>query len=266
MARFEVRKTADNTSAGPASDLPDALSAADIPSVAVLGTEDRVLANIDQDGFMFAVHPLDVTLFNKREKMIPRLRYKLDIVLFGKKVCFRKAFVGYPPYANLKYKMYSWMGLGFYTEAAALKRLKGLSCVPRVHQIFPKERILMMDYIHGETIQHFLSENTENILDIDLPENDKIDDPSREKREISAFFRLAKDRFQANIEKISEEIFQKGVCPLDIKTGNIIIGHKTGNLYWIDFERASLSTFPTYAEDVKSYYELLHRWFGISAQ
>ena len=263
-ARSEVRRTLKDAETGLRTDGPDMLSLADIPSVASMGTEDRVLAGIDQDGFKFAVHPLDVKLFNTREQMVPRLRYKLDIVLSNKRVCFRKKFSGYPPNAGIKHRMYSWMGLNFYTEAAVLKRLKGISCVPQIHRILPRERTLIMDYIHGETIQHFLSKHTDKLLDIDLPESDKIDDPEREKREINAFSRLAKDRFQGDLEKISDEIFQKGVCPLDIKSGNIIIGYKTGLLYWIDFERASMDTFPSYSRDVEECRKLLHKWFGIA--
>ena len=265
-ARHEIRKSSGRKTTGSVPAPVDTIAVEDIPSVAALGMDDRVLANIDQDGFKFAVHPLDVPLFNEREAKVPRLRYQLDIVLFSGKVCIRKKFVGYPPRAGLKYKLYSWMGLNFYTEAAVLKRLEGLACVPRIHDIAVGERTLVMDYIHGKTIQHFLSERTDKLLDIDLPDKDKIDDPEREQREIDAFMRQGKDPFQEKIRKVADDIFQRGVCPLDIKSGNLIAGHKTGRLYWIDFERASLNTFPTYARDVVVYHSLLSKWFGIASR
>lgn len=264
-ARAELGRLEENGGSTSPAHLPDTLSVEEIPSVEVLGTEDRVLARVDQDGFKFAAHPLDVGLFNRREAMLPRVRYRLDVVLQGGKVCFRKIFAGHPFYASSKYKVYSWLGMGFYTEAAALTRLKGLACVPQIHGVLRRERTLIMDYVHGNTILHLLSEHAGAVLDIELSDRSRHNDPEREEREIEAFARVARNRYQGDLQDMSDALFSRGVCPLDIKAGNLIIGQKTGKLYWVDFESASLNTFPRYQEDVASSRALLKRCFGVEA-
>ena len=87
--------TALPDSAG-ATEPPDAVTPVEIPSVAELGPGDRVLAEIDQDGFAFAEHPADEPFFNRRTEKFPRLRYRLHVVLYRGRVCVRKQFVGVP--------------------------------------------------------------------------------------------------------------------------------------------------------------------------
>src|SRR4051812_28147256 len=48
--------------------LADALPPAAVPSVGRSSSEDRVLAEIDQDGFTFAKDPLDAPFFNRRSR------------------------------------------------------------------------------------------------------------------------------------------------------------------------------------------------------
>src|SRR5437764_8463258 len=70
--------------------LADALRPESIPSVKAGKWHDRVLAEIDQDGFSFAVDPQDAPFFDKRGQRHRRHVNLLDIVLLGGHGCVRK--------------------------------------------------------------------------------------------------------------------------------------------------------------------------------
>ena len=50
----------------------------------------------------------------------------------------------------------------------------------------------------------------------------------------------------------------------DVKLGNVLVGEKTGALYWVDFERAALEGTPRYRERLTEHHGLVNRWFGLS--
>jgi hypothetical protein len=127
--------------------LPDAVTPAEIPSVAELGAGDRVLAEIDQDGFAFAEHPADVPFFNRRAQKLARARYSLHIVIHRGYVCVRKQFTGQPPNLPLAARMWDRLGLFFYTETAALLRLGDPAIAPRLRGVDLVSRTLHMDYL-----------------------------------------------------------------------------------------------------------------------
>ncbi|MGK4006951.1 hypothetical protein WMF31_30290 [Sorangium sp. So ce1036] len=244
--------------------VPDAVTPGEIPSVAELGPGDRVLAEIDQDGFAFAIHPADVPFFNRRSEKMPRLRYRLHVVLRKGYVCVRKRFVGQPRNAALSAHLFSLAGLFFYNEAAALFRLRDLPGVPRIRDLHLATRTLFMDFVRGQTLQHKVAEGGQKVLDIDLAPLGQLFDPDRDRREIEAFARGGGDAYCGRVEEILRAMRARGVAPLDVKLGNVIVGQKTGGLYWVDFERAALEGIPHYRERLAEHHDLVSQWFGIS--
>ncbi|WP_437280339.1 hypothetical protein WME90_07200 [Sorangium sp. So ce375] len=244
--------------------VPDAVTPSEIPSVAELGPGDRVLAELDQDGFAFALHPADVAFFNRRSEKMPRLRYSLHIVLRGGYVCVRKRFVGQPRNAPIEAHVFALLGLFFYNEAAALFRLRDLPSVPRIRDINLVTRTLYLDYVRGQTLQHQVAERGQKVLDIDLAPLGQLFDPERDKREIEAFTSGGGETYRGRIEEIVRAMNTRGVAPLDVKLGNVLIGEKTGALYWIDFERAALEGTPRYRDRLEEHHDLVNRWFGLA--
>ena len=55
---------------------------------------------------------------------------------------------------------------------------------------------------------------------------------------------------------------ERGVAPLDIKPGNLLRGHRTKRLYWIDFERARLQSQPGWEAGLQTQHDLLRQLFG----
>ncbi|WP_437782587.1 hypothetical protein [Sorangium sp. So ce1097] len=244
--------------------VPDAVTPSEIPSVAELGPGDRVLAELDQDGFAFALHPADVPFFNRRSQKMPRLRYRLHVVLRRGYVCVRKRFIGQPRNAPLDAHLFSLLGLFFYNEAAALLRLRDLPSIPRVRDVHLATRTLFIDYVRGKTLQQHVAERGEKVLDIDLAPLGQLFDPDRDRREIEAFAQGDGDAHRDRIEEIVRTMNARGVAPLDVKLGNVLVGEKTGALYWIDFERAAIEGTPRYRERLGEHHGLVNRWFGLS--
>lgn len=244
--------------------VPDAVTPSEIPSVAELGPGDRVLAELDQDGFAFALHPADVPFFNRRSQKMPRLRYRIHVVLRRGYVCVRKRFIGQPRNAPLDAHLFSLLGLFFYNEAAALLRLRDLPSIPRIRDVHLATRTLFIDYVRGKTLQQRVAERGEKVLDIDLAPLGQLFDPDRDRREIEAFAQGDGGAHRGRIEEIVRAMNARGVAPLDVKLGNVLIGEKTGALYWIDFERAAIEGTPRYRERLGEHHGLVNRWFGLS--
>lgn len=242
--------------------VPDAVTPPEIPSVAELGPGDRVLAEIDQDGFTFAVHPADEPFFNRRAQRFPRLRYRLHVVLYRGRVCVRKQFVGVPAETPLGPKLWSLSGLFFFTEAAALLRLRATGFVPVLRGVSLVSRTLHMDYLRGETLQHHLAARGARLLDIDLATTNQLFDPDRDRWESEAFAKDGADH-RDRIEALVRAMNRLGVAPIDVKLGNVLIGAKTGLLYWLDFERAALDSVPGYPRHLADCHRRVQEHFGI---
>src|SRR5690348_15425056 len=118
-----------------APSLDDAMRPELIPSVARGQREDRLLAEIDQDGFTFAIDPVDRPFFDRRAHRRERPQNALHIALVDGRVCIRKQFRpmrlgarrwgtrAVPPMEWVRRKVWSTTGLFLYNEAAALLRL-----------------------------------------------------------------------------------------------------------------------------------------------
>jgi hypothetical protein len=102
------------------------------------------------------------------------------------------------------------------------------------------------------------------LFDIDLnPLGQKLDDPERDQRESEAFEREG-GAFRAAVAELVQIMNGRGVAPLDVKLGNVLIGEKTGALYWLDFERSAISGAVGYEARLREHHERVNRWFGLS--
>lgn len=246
----------------PPEPVDDAARLHDIPSVAVLGAGDRVLAEIDQDGYAFAVHPADEPYFNERAEKLRKRRYELDIVLHRGAVCVRKSFSRQDELASRGTRFWGKLGLLFYTEAAALLRLEHLGCAPRLQDLSVRSQTVYMDYVRGDSLQRRLAKVASGITDLDGA-SEGVDDHAREQREHEAFAAHADPALRAAIEQLVISMNDAGVAPMDIKLGNVIIGAKTGTPYWIDFEMAVMRGLPRYAEHLAEHHRMVNEWFGL---
>ncbi|RMH38124.1 MAG: hypothetical protein D6689_20055 [Deltaproteobacteria bacterium] len=248
----------------PRPPVPDAARPEDIPSVAIAGAHDRVLAEIDQDGFAFAVHPADEPYFNRRADRLRKRRYELHVVLHRGAVCVRKSFRRQDELASVATRAWGALGLLFFTEAAALLRLDDAGCAPRLRDVHVPSQTLYMDYIHGETLQRRFAAHTPGLTDLDGA-SDAIDDPDRERREHAAFAAHADEALRDAIAGLMRAMTDRGVAPMDIKLGNAIVGARTGAVYWIDFELAALRGAAGYARHLAEHRRRVATWFGVPA-
>lgn len=255
------RELYSRTGAPPPVD--DAPRVDEIPSVAELGAGDRVLAEIDQDGFAFAVHPADEPFFNRRPEKLRKRRYELDIVLHRGAVCVRKSFVRQDELASRSTKLWGRLGLLFYTETAALLRLEALGCAPRLQDVDFRSQTIYMDYIHGDTLQRWLSARAHGLTDLDAASTG-IDDTAREQREHAAFADHADDALRESIAALVRSMNDRGVAPMDVKLGNVVKGARTGRVYWIDFELAALRGTAGYDALLAEHHRRVQQWFGIA--
>jgi len=244
---------------------PDALRPADLPSVKHLGDGDRVIAEIDQDGYAFAVHPADEALLNRRQRRIGRIRYGLTIVIRRGEVVVAKQFTrGAWLGQSVGHYLFGQLHVPFFNEATALVRLRRVAGVPRLRHIDLTTHTLYLDYIHGETLQTRMAERGAKILDADVNGcGPRGDDEPREALEIASYEGERETRRPA-IADLFSSILEAGVAPLDIKLGNIVVGHRTGAHYWVDFEVAHVASWPGYENSVTSAYERVERWFGVT--
>lgn len=268
IARREVlaalRDGEMNETAPPA----DHLLPTDLPSGLGLARTGQVIAELDQDGFARVVNPADRPLFNCRDGGLPRVRYQLDVVVQDGAICVRKEFRRQPLSRGRGIRAWLWSVLGrsFYTEAAALLRLRGLPSVPQIRKIDTRRRAIYMDYIRGESLRHKLANEARPVHDRDLaadPELRQLTGQEREDREITFFGAVATPELRESIKSVSHQIACRGVLPLDVKPGNLIVGRNTGNLYWVDFEYAHLGSWSGWRDALDQHRRLLNRWFGV---
>jgi hypothetical protein len=266
IARAEVRSALRRSEKALAiARLPDRLGVSDIPSQAGNRQHRPVLAKLDQDGFAHATNPVDCELFNRREAVFPRVRYQLDVVVHDGSVCVRKQFCRQPLTRGLRHWLWSLLGQSFYNEAAALLRLRGLPCVPQLRKIDRRRRAIYVDYIPGESLRHKLGGASGVVHDLDIagnPQLSRLTDDERSEREIALFTAAATPQLRESIRHHCCVLASRGVLPLDIKPGNLIVGQSTGNLYWIDFELAHLESYWGWKEALEEHRRLVNRWFG----
>ncbi|MGZ6143544.1 MAG: hypothetical protein ACXWLM_09400 [Myxococcales bacterium] len=274
-ARAEVEATLrEGGGAIPAAPpLADAVPADEIPSVALGRREDRILAEIDQDGFAFAVDPVDAPYFDRRVQRRPRPQNFVHVALVEGRVCIRKEFrelrLGarrwggqrVPVVEWLRRKVWATLGLYLYNEAAALLRLQDLPFVPHLRRIDFAEQAIYLDCIAGESLRHQAASAGAPVHDQDLGGDSALQQlTAREldRREVKLLDAVGLGgHFRREIAVMTREINARGVAPLDIKLGNFIRGAATGGLYWIDFEISRLASQPRWEEDLAQQHEML---------
>lgn len=242
--------------------VPDAVRAEDVPSTAALGTADRVLAEIDQDGYAFAVRPEDEAFFNRRKARMDRLKYRLHVVLRDGYVVLRKPMRGIKHKWGFMPMMLTVLDVPFVTETACMLRLRHLDCVPRLRDFDVLRRTVYIDYVQGVTLQQFVAERGgKDVLDIEGDHVVKLDESVRAENEIRLFRRHA-GQYTLPILEAMAAINSCGVAPLDVKLGNVLVGARTGAVYWIDFERAHVETAPRHELRFGQSRALVEQWFG----
>ena len=207
---------------------PDAVQATDIPSVALVGTGDRLLAEIDQDGYEFAFHPVDGAFFRPRDIRLPRIRYQINVQLRSGTVCLGKRFTRQPLSSGLREWLLSFCGLGFYTEAAALVRLKDCEGAPRLVDIDIRTRTIYREFIRGQSVRQVLARQGLVAEDVHRRFG------RRPARTSSPLVPAAASLMPAR--ELVAGINREGVVPCDVKLGNILLGERSRALYWVDFE------------------------------
>lgn len=244
----------------------DVLQASAVPSVAQGNEKDRVLAEIDQDGFAFATDPRDVSVFNRRLRKLPRRRYRLDVVLRHGKVYLRKQFRRQPLSAGWGVWWYSRLSLLFYTEAVALLRLRDLPGVPSVREIDFRRRALYLDYVQGANLRQLLADSGAVVHDLDLaadPDLSRLRPTERDRREIALYRQVCGDRHRQDARELVLAMHRLGVAPQDVRFGNLLIGGRTDRLYWIDFERARFRPNLHWQREVQTQARLCNDWLGL---
>jgi hypothetical protein len=249
--------------------------------VAAGAREDRVLAEIDQDGFAFAADPADALLFNRRTLRVPRQQNLVDVVLLDGRVCVRKRFRSFrigarrwggrpvPPAERARRSLWVNLGLYLFSEAAALLRMQDLSFVPRLRAIDVPDRALYLDYVQGESLRAQAARGGAVVHDRDLagdPELSLLPAADLERREVALLEASSGGGFRDEIRDMALEVNLRGVAPLDIKLGNFIRGVSTGRLYWIDFECCRLASQPRWEADLAAQRALLDQLLRTSGE
>ena len=227
--------------------LEDVLPISLIPSVVRGNREDRILAEIDQDGFAFAVDPLDAEIFNSRAVMSARKHHRVQIVLRDAKVFLRKASVPKLGASRLV-RVRAFLKWEFYIETAALLRLQGLKCVPTIRRIYCREGAIEMDYVWGPDLRQILANGAQNI---------QYDEISR------SFSMLAapgsRDEVWEQVAEIVAKVVGRGVIPRDVHAANFVLARRSKRLYMVDFDLAYLYPIPGWRAHARTLSWLLER-------
>jgi hypothetical protein len=277
-AREEVLAATDRGRRVPvAPDLDDALDARSLPSAGRYGLGNRMLAEIDEEGFAFAVNPEDRPMFNKRDKSRPRPIHQLQIVLHDGRICVRKRFRG-PSRGMTRFgrirltvadqaKRHAWaaLGLWFYVEAAALLRLAQLPFVPKLRGLDVERHEVFMDYLPGDNLRQLAAAQGQPVYDVDVGADPSLASLGADEltaREVRLVDAAGLGNYRAQVHAMVAAMNDVGVAPLDIKPGNLLRGARTQRLYWLDFERARLKSQPAWDEGLRQQDDLIRRLFG----
>ena len=115
---------------------------------------------------------------------------------------------------------------GFYLEAAALLRLRGVSGVPPIRRIEARNGAFEMDYIWGRDLRQILSAGR-NIDD------EEID------RSFDALL-ASDDEISRQVKAVLSGMIERGVTYRDVTPANTVIAECSQRVYIIDFQDALL--------------------------
>jgi len=202
--------------------------------------------------------------------MLPRRRYRLQVVLREGVVCVRKRFPRLPAASGLGPLHWLWelAGLRFHTEAAALRRLHGCAQVPQLRGVDVASHSVYMDYVAGESLRHALAGRV-SVYDLDLaadPSLRRLTTDESQRREAELSSRLLGEAYGGQVRDLVRAINLRGVALQDIKPGNAFVGARTRRLYWLDFEAAVLASQSGWEQALAEQHRLLDLWFGTAAR
>lgn len=203
----------------------------------IRGSEERVLAEVDQDGFIFAVDARDRDVFHRREWMVPRRDHRIQIVWVNGAMRLRKTFL-YKEKGALGWlrRHLQW---GLYLEAASLLRLQGIGGVPVVRKVSPNEGVIEMDYIWGRDFRQIFGDGSPHI------DYDKV---SKKFEELcSGALETAVSR---KVAELVERVISRGVIPRDLHAANFILALLSQRLYLVDFNLVYLAPVPGWSSEL----------------
>jgi hypothetical protein len=232
FARLRVSRAVMTRGRKSAVNHEDMLPVSLIPSVARGDRRDRVLAEIDQDGFTFAVDPLDADVFNSRTVMSARKHHSVQIVLKDAEVSLRKALVPKPCARGMD-RVRAFLQWDFFIETAALLRLQELACVPTIRRIDFGESAIEMDYIWGRDLRQRLASGAQEI---------PYDEISHSFSMLTG--RGSRDEIREQVAEVVARIIACGVIPRDVHAANFILGQRSKKLYMVDFSLVYLCPVP----------------------
>jgi hypothetical protein len=238
-ARLQVLYSRATLSAPSAAEHEDMLPASLIPSFARGDRSDRILAEIDQDGFVFAVDPVDREIFNTGVVMNPRKHHRIQIVLTGGMVRLRKEAVR-KRHLALMDRIRAFLHWEFYIEAAALLRLRGLAFVPAIRGIDRRRNAIEMDYIWGQDFRQILAQGAHEIA---------YDEISRSFAQL--FTSGDGDEIPRQLSETVISIVGRGVIPRDVHAANFIRGRRSNRFYMVDFNQAYFYPVPGWRSHVR---------------
>ena len=244
---------------------PDCLAPQDLPSVRAGGTADRTLAQIDQDSYAFPLDPADGPVFSRRAEMLPRFARPLTIVLRRGQVLVRKVFPRPTYHGSVIRFLHGYLGISFYNETAALIRLRGYPFVPHLIAVDIASRVIHTRYISGKTMRNVVEEHGYPIDDLSIMKDVALarsSDSQRDGREIDAFAQSCAAEYRDRIRSLILGMTARGVAPLDIKLGNLLLGARTDSLYWVDFDFVALVSQPDWHRLLEQMHGEVNRWFG----
>ncbi len=188
-------------------------------------SRETVIAEIDQDGYLHSNYgPIKNAPTISKDKFLPRKKTSLYVIL-------RDGLVGIK-------KNYRGNKLGFVTELNALYKLgKAGCCVPSIIDINFEELTLTVSYILGKVLREKLAKKGARIRDKDT-NNQKINEYANIIKGRKVLYDVIDRNFAERIYDEIISIHQARFIWKDIKYGNIIIDHKTGKPFLIDFEHA----------------------------
>ncbi|MBV8070857.1 MAG: hypothetical protein JO270_13190 [Acidobacteriaceae bacterium] len=244
VARLEVSWALLTRRIQPRRQCEDTLSPELVPSIAAGDRNDRDLAEIDQDGFLFAMDERDRALFDGRSRMVPRRHHRLQIIFSGGVVRLRKGRARQQR-DDLRGRLLEVLRFDFYLEAAALLRLRGFASIPPIRRINCNEGTIEMDFIWGRDLRHILADCANSI----------------DYTEISRrFFRLILDTQSSTSRQVIPLVagaIERGVVQRDLTPANFICGYRSQQLYMVDFSLVYLRPVPGWRTHARRLSDLL---------
>jgi hypothetical protein len=225
-ARAEVAYALRTGSISSGEPCADTLNPCLIPSVLQGDWTDRVVAEIDQDGYILAADARDAAFFGANQSMHPKRYNRIQIVLRGRRIYLRKSFITAWRPNNKMAAILDPLRWSFYLEAAALLRLRGLNGVPRIRRIEARNGAFEMDYIWGRDLRQILSAGR------------KINDEEID-RSFDALL-ASENGISRQVSTVLSGMVERGVIYRDVTPANTVIAECSQRLYIIDFQDALL--------------------------